>query len=110
MNLRKIIVFMRLFRKSIICENSYRGCEKMSRSYKKTPVFTGGIKNGGKRKYWKRQANKKIRKTNGFNKKSKKYKKAYESWDIRDYRFYENKNCIMDDDDVRRWEKYYHRK
>lgn len=52
----------------------------MSRSYKKNPF----VKEKNKR-YWKRQANRRVRKTNcangGF------YKKLYNSWNITDWRF-----------------------
>lgn len=60
----------------------------MSRSYKKTPVF----KVGGKTKYAKRQANKKIRRNMKDNEdayygKSNYYRREYGSWNIWDYRF-----------------------
>ncbi len=81
----------------------------MSRSYKKTPICTCGGNLGGTRKYWKRQANKRLRKSKVTGKKSN-YKKVYESWNIRDYHFYKQKNCNMDEEDVKWWEKHYHRK
>lgn len=64
----------------------------MSRSFKRTPVY----KVGGKTKYAKRQANKKIRrflKNNNIEdaysgKKSNYYRRGSESWDIWDYRFW----------------------
>ena len=61
----------------------------MSRSYKHTPVF----KVGGKTKYAKRQANKKIchsvknRIEDAYSGKSKDYRRENESWHIWDYRF-----------------------
>lgn len=61
----------------------------MSRSYKHTPVF----KVGGKTKYAKRQANKKIRHSvknrieDAYSGKSKDYRRENESWHIWDYRF-----------------------
>ena len=42
----------------------------MSRSYKKTPICTCGGNLGGTRKYWKRQANKRLRKSKVTGKKS----------------------------------------
>ena len=51
----------------------------MSRSYKKTPVSTCGGRCGGTRKYWKIQANRKVRKERTLRNKSKKYKKIYET-------------------------------
>lgn len=61
----------------------------MSRSYKHTPVF----KVGGKTKYAKRQANKKIRHSvknrieDAYSGKSKDDRRENESWHIWDYRF-----------------------
>ena len=61
----------------------------MSRSYKHAPVF----KVGGKTKYAKRQANKKIRHSvknrieDAYSGKSKDYRRENESWHILDYRF-----------------------
>lgn len=37
-------------------------------------------------------------------------KKIYETWNIRDYRFYERKPTEIDGDWGARWKKYYHRK
>ena len=82
----------------------------MSRSYKKTPVSICGGRCGGTRKHWKMQANRKVRKERTLRNKSKSYKKIYETWNIRDYRFYERKPNEIDGDWVARWEKYYHRK
>ena len=53
----------------------------MSRSYKKAPVYTDR-KHGAK--YWKRQANRKVRHHKEIlNNKS--YRKVYNSWEIHDY-------------------------
>lgn len=87
----------------------------MSRSYKHTPVF----KLGGKTKYAKRQANKKIRRSvknnieYAYSGKSQNYRRENESWNIWDYRFWgepiwkeespQNINGVL-------WEKYYKRK
>jgi len=54
----------------------------MSRSYKKTPIYTDG-RNG--RKWFKRQANKVIRRRNSVPN-GKKYKSYYCSWNIHDYK------------------------
>lgn len=53
----------------------------MSRSYKKTPI---GKDNVGGRKFAKKQANRKVRKSNGVPS-GKQYRKFYETWDIYDY-------------------------
>ena len=80
----------------------------MSRSYKKTPVSMCGGRSGGTRKYWKMQANRKVRKERMLRNKSKSYKKVYETWNIRDYRFYGRKP--VEEDLVARWKKIYLRK
>ena len=61
----------------------------MSRSYKKNPICSDRP-NGAK--YWKRLANKKVRKQNIHFSKGKKYKKVFNSWEIHDY--------------ISRWSKY----
>lgn len=61
----------------------------MSRSYKKNPICSDRP-NGAK--YWKRLANKKVRKQNIRFSKGKKYKKVFNSWEIHDY--------------ISRWSKY----
>lgn len=82
----------------------------MSRSYKHTPVCTDGCCTSGVKKYWKRKANRKVRRTKGLGRKSKNYKKIYESWDICDYRFYMEKERFEEKGDLMRWKKYYYRK
>ncbi len=70
----------------------------MSRSFKKNPV----CKEWNHHKKWmKRQANKKVRRTHELSGKSNIYRKAYESWDICDFRFFirndgnvEELNCL----------------
>lgn len=54
----------------------------MSRSYKKNPIYTDRTHGA---KYWKRLANKKVRKENDHFLKGKKYKRIYNSYDIHDY-------------------------
>lgn len=54
----------------------------MSRSYRQPYYVSGGT---GK-KYYKRFANKKVRRYNGVSD-HKFYKKIYESWDICDYKY-----------------------
>lgn len=79
----------------------------MSRSYKRSPVYT--VK--GDSKYWKREANRKVRKAKGLGKKSKMYKKVYESWHICDYRFYIKREHLAEcEEDLHKWKKYYYRK
>lgn len=80
----------------------------MSRSFKHTPICTIRARDS---KYWKRKANHKVRKTKGLGVKSNNYKKVYETWDICDYRFYAKKeNFVECADDLKKWERYYHRK
>lgn len=76
----------------------------MSRSYKKNPV----VKDGTTAKMGKKYANRKIRRQlNDADEEllsGGKYKKAYESWDIRDYSF----TKTFEDykiDAIREWEK-----
>ena len=69
----------------------------MSRSYKKSPVFTDG--SAGSTKESKRFANKKVRHTDFdyLPKKGRSYKKCYESWDIHDFvSYYTKEECIKD--------------
>ena len=55
----------------------------MSRSYKKVPIIKDNSKSS---KWYKNQANRRVRYSNlDFPKKSNSYKKYYESWDIHDY-------------------------
>ena len=54
----------------------------MSRSYKKTPIYTDHRKG---RKYFKRKANKCVRKAENIPH-GRKYKRYYNTWDIHDYR------------------------
>lgn len=83
----------------------------MSRSYKCSPVYTCGGKNSRIRKYWKRKANRKVRRTKGLGVKSKSYKKVYESWDICDYRFFMKKEHFIESaEELEKWKKYYYRK
>ncbi len=64
----------------------------MSRSRKKTPIG----KDSGSKKWAKRQANKKVRKTKGLFS-GKDYKKLYESWDINDYICYYSRAEAIED-------------
>jgi hypothetical protein len=84
----------------------------MSRSYKRSPVCRD---NNQSKKWGKRQANKKIRKTRELSGKSNDYKKAFESWNICDQRIYADKKkwfrgTIIDKQDLNHWEKWYVRK
>lgn len=54
----------------------------MSRSYKKNPICTDRPHGA---KYWKRRANKKVRKYNKIFNNGNSYKKLYCSYDIHDY-------------------------
>ena len=55
----------------------------MSKSYKKVSIIKDNSKSS---KWYKNQANRRIRYSNlDFPKKSNSYKKCYESWDIHDY-------------------------
>lgn len=61
----------------------------MSRSYKKNPIYTDRPDGA---KYWKRLANKKVRRKNNHFLKGNKYKRIFNSWEIHDY--------------ISRWSKY----
>lgn len=59
----------------------------MGKSRKKTPI----VKERDSAKYWKKVANKKVRKISMdylVSSKSKDYKKVYDSWNIQDYAIY----------------------
>lgn len=66
----------------------------MSRSYKKSPVYTDYTPNT---KYWKRISNKKVRKYKGELANGKAYKKVYESWRIYDWVSYCTKQEAIND-------------
>ena len=51
-----------------------------------------------------------IRKTTDLGQKSNFYKKGYESWNICDYRFYEDCKAEFNVEDINFWEKWYFRK
>lgn len=83
----------------------------MSRSYKHTPVY----KVGGRTKFAKRVANKKIRRSgkdnleNAYSGKSNDYRKENESWHIRIIDFGENQYGERNIEG-KLWEKLYKRK
>lgn len=85
----------------------------MSRSYKYTPVLKDGGRRGGKKwrskKWVKRQAGKKVRKTGNLGQKSKIYRRVSETWDICDWRSFCSWNPT-DWDTKSEWEKWYRRK
>lgn len=66
----------------------------MSRSYKKNPIYTDRPDGA---KYWKRLANKKVRKENIHFLKGKKYKRLFNSWEIHDYISYWDKFQALKD-------------
>lgn len=51
-----------------------------------------------------------IRKTTDLGQKSNLYKKGYESWNICDYRFYEDCKAEFNVEDINFWKKWYFRK
>ena len=51
-----------------------------------------------------------IRKTTDLGQKSNLYKKGYESWNICDYRFYEDCKAEFNVEDMNFWKKWYFRK
>lgn len=79
----------------------------MSRSYKRTPVCKDGNKS---KKFGKRQANKRVRKTKELGRKSKLYRKAYEPWNVCDYRFFKERDVNMEEEELSRWKKWFLRK
>ena len=50
------------------------------------------------------------KKTADLGQKSNLYKKGYESWNICDYRFYEDCKAEFNVEDINFWEKWYFRK
>ena len=66
----------------------------MSRSYKKSPVYTDRPHGA---KYWKRVSNKKVRRYKGKLANGKAYKKIYDSWEIHDYISYWTKQEAIND-------------
>ena len=54
----------------------------MSRSYKHSPIYTDRTHGA---KYWKRCANKKVRRYKDKLDNGKMYRRIYESWEIHDY-------------------------
>ena len=81
----------------------------MSRSYRKTPIYTVRASRGGA-KYYKKLANRKVRRVKFLSGKSKLYRKIYETWDIVDYRFYEKKPLSSDEKWLKIWRKCYYQK
>lgn len=79
----------------------------MSRSYKKTPVCKDG---NASKKSGKKMVNRKVRNTVDLAGKSNHYKKVYESWDVCDYRFYEECKIGLNEDELGFWKKWYLRK
>ncbi|MFW6047250.1 MAG: hypothetical protein ACOCP4_05640 [Candidatus Woesearchaeota archaeon] len=59
----------------------------MSRSYKKTPGHTDQQRNSKTPKFFKRKANKKVRKFKGELPEGKVYRKLYNPYDICDWKF-----------------------
>lgn len=85
----------------------------MSRSYKRNPVYKDGNSNRRKiKKYYKKQANKKVRRTKiSFSRKTNMYRKISETWNICDYRFYVPLFEISENkDQLNWWKKWYYRK
>ena len=79
----------------------------MSRSYKKTPVCKDDNRS---KKFGKKMANKKTRKTANLSGKSKHYRKAYETWDVCDFRTYKECDMDFDEEELNHWKKWYLRK
>lgn len=83
------------------------GDAMMSRSYKRTPV----MKCCGDSRYGKRQANKKVRRSDkSVLYKRKQYRKVYDSWDINDVVLYWSKRDAEKSGELDDWKKYYYRK
>jgi len=79
----------------------------MSRSYKKTPI----VKSVGDKKYHKRQANKKVRRSNpNVLLKGKQYRKLYETWDINDVILFWSRTDAERRGELDIWNKWYYRK
>lgn len=79
----------------------------MSRSYKKHPVCKDGNRS---KKVSKKLANRRVRNSILSGGKSMQYKICYERWDVSDYRFYQEKEVGMDEEEMKWWKKWYYRK
>lgn len=65
----------------------------------------------GDKKYGKRQANRKVRRSdNSMLYRGKQYRKLYESWDINDVISFWTKNEAEKDGRLDDWKKWYYRK
>lgn len=85
----------------------------MSHSYKRNPVYKDGSSNRRRiKKYYKKQANKKVRRTRTAFRKTNMYRKISETWNICDYRFYVPLSLEIseNEDKLNRWKKWYYRK
>lgn len=78
----------------------------MSRSYKNIPYAKMAID----QKSLKKLANRRVRNSILSGGKSMQYKNCYERWDVCDYRFYQEKEVGMDEEELKRWKKWYYRK
>ena len=76
----------------------------MSRSYKKTPIIKQGSPT--KRKWAKRQANKKARRSKNIPS-GKEYRKTYCQYDLYDWVFYQPYDESVPKN---KWEKHFYRK
>ena len=79
----------------------------MSRSYKKHPVCKDGNRS---KKVSKKLANRRVRNSILSGGKSMQDKICYERWDVCDYRFYQEKEVGMDEEEMKWWKKWYYRK
>ena len=79
----------------------------MSRSYKKHPVCKDGNRS---KKVSKKLANRRVRNSILSGGKYMQYKICYERWDVCDYRFYQEKEVGMDEEEMKWWKKWYYRK
>lgn len=78
----------------------------MSRSFKKIPI----LKYCGYGKVGKKMANRKVRRCQYLSRKSMRYKKVFEQWNIYDVVSFWTRRDAEEDDSVEVWEKFYHRK
>ena len=79
----------------------------MSRSNKKTPI----TKYCGDSRFGKRQAGKKVRKSDGkLLLKGSQYKKLFETWNINDFVQYYSLKDAEKQENIERWKKYFYRK
>ncbi len=83
----------------------------MTHSWKHTPIYKDGSKRSRNKKFYKKLANKRVRRTKHLHgRKSMYYKEVQDSWSICDYRTYQAESVQMTPKEKENWKRYYFRK